>query len=249
MSEWLYKKAEIGCGIIAPPSSYLPLPWIFYPWLYKTLKAFWTQKKIAVLGARGVGKTHLIQFLQTGTIPKQYKQTGGTIPYPEAKLSLDGLNLKITEGFDVSGDTSAYAEWEKIVEYADIVLYLVRADLLIQEDVLTIKRAESDIKHIKGWLDSQTSYHDALKKVGFLKNAPRFYILGTHCDQDSNFNKLTPSTEGNYQDKFMQIPAVKRLILQAGGLTKVKVIMGSMKTQEQTEELVYKLLQQENING
>ncbi len=31
-------------------------------------------KKLAVLGARGVGKTHIIKFLSSGSIPAEYKQ-------------------------------------------------------------------------------------------------------------------------------------------------------------------------------
>ena len=32
-------------------------------------------KKLAVLGERGVGKTHLISFLTSGSLPAEYKQT------------------------------------------------------------------------------------------------------------------------------------------------------------------------------
>jgi GTPase SAR1 family protein len=32
-------------------------------------------KKLAVLGARAVGKTSLLNFLRTGSVPSEYKQT------------------------------------------------------------------------------------------------------------------------------------------------------------------------------
>jgi hypothetical protein len=35
----------------------------------------WKGKRLAVLGERGVGKTHLVKFLSTGSIPEEYKQT------------------------------------------------------------------------------------------------------------------------------------------------------------------------------
>ena len=59
--------------------------------------------KLAVLGARRVGKTVLIKFLTTGTLSKGYVKTGRPKKTDSRRFKLKNLNLKIEESVDSPG--------------------------------------------------------------------------------------------------------------------------------------------------
>lgn len=183
-------------------------------------------KRLAVLGARGVGKTHLIKFITSGSIPSEYKQTLAPEKASSRRFQLKELNLKIKDTLDVSGDKSAYAEWKELHDDADIVFYLLRADLLIAGDKDTEARVCEDLRHISSWLEART-------------DRPRFFIIGTHCDLDSQFAKVSAEKIGDYVDKFRKLPIVSKLVAWGGGAQQTKVVLGSMKTIQDTEILVH----------
>lgn len=188
----------------------------------------WKGKRLAILGARGVGKTYLHKFLTTGSIPAEYKQ--GTAPEktPPRRFQLHDLNLNIKDGLDVPGDTN-YRDWKEQHDLADIVFYLLRADRLIAGDATVESRVLADIKQIAGWRKN---------------NPPRLFIIGTHCDLDSEFATLDPNKKGDYKDKFRRLPIVNELELRAGGAQQPIVVLGSMKTDQDTEALVYEIFKQ-----
>ncbi|EHK63378.1 hypothetical protein KYC_25768 [Achromobacter arsenitoxydans SY8] len=139
--------------------------------------------------------------------------------------------MKLKESLDVSGDKAAYAEWRELHDQADIVFYLLRADRLILGDSDVEERVKCDLKHIGDWLDSRDP-------------RPRFFIIGTHCDLDTEFGNTLADKPGDYVDKFRKLPVVAELVGHAGGAQQAKVILGSMKTVQQTEALVYQVFQQ-----
>lgn len=188
-------------------------------------------RRLAVLGARGVGKTQLIKFLTTGTIPTEYKQTVAPQKNAERRFKLKELNLKIQETLDISGDKAAYAEWKELHDKADLVLYLLRADRLIAGDKEVETRVRDDLRHIGGWRESR-------------EPNSRLFIVGTHCDRDAEFVKLSADKRGEFTDKFHKLPVVSELLARAGGAHNVKVVLGSMKTIQNTEELVYEIFAQ-----
>lgn len=188
-------------------------------------------KRVAVLGARAVGKTHLIKFLSSGSIPAEYKQTVAPEKTSGRRFHLRDLDLKVKDTLDVSGDKAAYAEWKQLHDQADLVLYLLRADRLIAGDAAVEERVRDDLRHIGGWLDARTS-------------RPRFFIIGTHCDLDSGFAALSQDRIGDYVDKFRKLPIVGELVARGGGGQVAKVVIGSMKTIPDTEALVYQLFMQ-----
>lgn len=201
------------------------------------LSAYWDDivisfkgKRIAVLGARGVGKTHLIKFLTSGSIPPDYKQT--LLPEKTAarRLQLKELDLKIKDTLDVSGDKAAYAEWKELHDQSDLVFYLLRADRLIAGDINVESRVRDDLRHIGGWLEARSP-------------RPRFFIIGTHCDFDSEFATFADRM-GDYVDKFRTLPIVSELVAHGGGSKETKVILGSMKSEQDTEALVYQIFLQ-----
>lgn len=187
-------------------------------------------KRLAVLGARGVGKTHLIKFLSTGTIPADYKQTIAPEKANSRRFSLKELDLKVKETLDLSGDKAAYAEWKKLHDEADAIFYLLRADRLFAGDTNVETRVRDDLRHISGWLEARD---------------PRpFFIIGTHCDLDTEFRNLSADKIGDYTDKFNRLPIVTDMVNRAGGAQKAKVVLGSMKTLQDTETLVYQIFMQ-----
>jgi len=189
------------------------------------------QKRIAVLGARGVGKTHFIRFLSTGEIPVAYQQTVARAKVKGRRFKLKDLEINIKDSVDVSGAKDAYAEWKALQEEADLVLYLMRADRLLAGDESVERRVREDLTHIGEWLRSRN-------------RRPMFFIVGTFCDMDPDFKKLTREKAGDYQDKFQRLPIVRELVLRAGGTSLARVVLGSMKTKDLTEQLAASLFEQ-----
>lgn len=188
-------------------------------------------KRLAVLGARGVGKTHLITFLSSGSIPAEYKQTLAPEKKSARRFQLGDLDLKVKGSLDVSGDRVAYAEWKALHDEADVVLYLMRADRLAAGDADVENRVRDDLRHIEDWLKAR-------------KPRPKFFVVGTHCDLDAVFVGLSPARKGEYVDRFRQLPIVSEVVLRAGGAQAAKVVLGSMKTVGDTEALVSQLFMQ-----
>jgi hypothetical protein len=87
-------------------------------------------------------------------------------------------------------------------------------------------RVRRDLTHIGAWLKARTA-------------RPRFIIIGTHCDFDAEFVLLSGNNSGDYVDKFRKLPIVSELVARGGGTQQTKVVLGSMKTLQHTEALVY----------
>jgi energy-coupling factor transporter ATP-binding protein EcfA2 len=185
-------------------------------------------KRLAVLGARGVGKTHLVKFLTTGSIPAEYKQTVAPEKASARRFQLNELDLKVKDTLDISGDKAAYAEWKELHDQADVVFYLLRADRLIAGDAAVEARVRDDLRHIGGWQEARSA-------------RPRFFIIGTHCDFDAEFKSTSSDKIGDYVDKFQRLPIVTELVARAGGAQQAKVVLGSMQTVQDTEALVYQI--------
>ena len=124
-------------------------------------------KKLAVLGERKVGKTSLLKFFTEGSIPEEYNPTTRPKRVRGGRFQLKDLKLVIKDTIDVPG-RRAYV-WGQSVKDADIVLYLLRVDRLMEGHRPTESRVEKDIGQIKRWLDTNP------------KKFPLF-VIGTHCD-------------------------------------------------------------------
>jgi hypothetical protein len=107
--------------------------------------AEWKAKRLAVLGAEQSGKTVLIKFLTRGRIPDRYEPTQTVEPTRANLYRLEELALKIRRSKDVPGLSIAADQWKAIVKKADVVLHLVRANLLLEEDDYTQKRLVDDM--------------------------------------------------------------------------------------------------------
>lgn len=186
-------------------------------------------KKFAVLGERLVGKTTLINFLKGGAIsdsPPGYTQYPE--PVPARRFQLKELDIILKESWDISGSVKRFAEWKTLCQDADMVLYLLRADRLLVGDKTVETRVIQDIRHVSEWLNDNNK-------------RPQFFIVGTHCDLDPDFAALTPKTEGKYLDRFERLPIVADIVCRIGSPSRTTIVLGSLKTPEQTEILVHRL--------
>ena len=116
---------------------------------------------------------------------------------------------------------------------SDLILYIVRTDLLLNHDSFTEKRAEDDLQQIKEWIKGSNS-----KK--------QFFIVGNHWNTDPIYKNLTPDQKGDYQDKFTSLPVVKRMTLLAGGSSTVKVVLGSLASEADADTLISTIFRQVN---
>lgn len=182
-------------------------------------------KHVAVLGARGVGKSHFIKFLTTGSIPLEYKQTVAPEKTSGRRLQLQELDLKIKAMLDVGGGIEARAQWHKQVNGADVVFYLFRVDHVNENNQAAVERILSDGRHLGEWLRDR-------------KERPKLCIVGTHCDYDSSFQGQHDNFHGDYVTKLRNQPTVRKLTMLCGGMSQVSLVVGSMKTVQSTEDLV-----------
>ena len=154
-------------------------------------------KRLAVLGERGVGKTVLINFLTKGTLSKDYIQTLDLEETASNDFKLKELKLRIKESEDVPGHIDFYAQWEDVFQNADIVMYLLRSDKLMEGDKYTEERVKRDIGQIGEWLKENP------------KKFPLF-IIGTHCDLTTpDLTKLSENKRGYYEDKLRRMPVLQ----------------------------------------
>ncbi len=193
--------------------------------LWDALLVFWQGKRVAVLGASGVGKSHFIRFLTTGTIPVGYKQTLAPEKASGRRLHLGELDLKIGNMLDVGGGIEARAQWRKQVEAADFVFYLMRADQVLARNRLAEERVIADGRHLKDWLKNRSP-------------RPKVCIVGTHGDMDTSFRGQFDDLHGDYVRQFHKLPVVRTLVLHCGGPSQASLVVGSMKTLQATEDLV-----------
>lgn len=188
--------------------------------------------KFSVLGERRTGKTKLFEFLTTGTLSKEYIQTLYPKKTIENDLKLRDLELKIEESVDVPGSTDDRGDWKDITQKADVILYLIRVDKLMEGDKSTERRVESDMGQIDRWLK------DTDQRVPL-------FIVGTHCDLTKpDLTKLPKDKKGDYRDRVRQMPILKKIRQLSGGGNRVKFAFGSLKSTDTAEELVFDIIYQ-----
>jgi GTPase SAR1 family protein len=190
-------------------------------------------KKIAVLGARKVGKTTLLKYMEKGILIERYNQTVNKEDIQRKRIKLGDLDIILKKTVDVPGGTDQYDVWENLFEGSDLVLYLVRTDMLLKHDSETEKRTEDDLQQIHCWI----------KKFGSTQRK-QLFIVGNHWDSDPVYKNLTPDQKGNYQSQFTSLPIVKKMILLAGGAATVKVALGSLANENDADYLIQTIFKQ-----
>ncbi len=95
---------------------------------------FWSGHNIVALGQVAVGKSTFLSVLITGALNTNTEKTLGAVKTSGNIYRVNNLEVKVAPTFDVSGEKFSYPFWHKIIMDADIVLYLVFANRLMQND-------------------------------------------------------------------------------------------------------------------
>jgi len=198
---------------------------------YDAIMMRWKGKRIAILGERGVGKSHLHSFLTTGTIPEEYIQTAGAQKTKANHLKITDLNLRIKDSRDVGGDITNYISWEKILQEADIVIYLVNVAKCMQKDEVTLKRLDQDADQIGEWLGAK------------MRSGEKFpcIVVGTHLDVHfPRYFSLPPTEVEELETQIRTSVDFKKVARNLGG-NGTPVVVGSMANQEATARMVVRI--------
>lgn len=199
-------------------------------WKWEDIEIALKGKKIAVLGARRVGKTTLLTYMSQGILIDTYVQTLKGQEVQRKRMKLGDLDIKLKKTNDISGSTDAYVKWKELFSESDLILYIVRTDQLLNRDSDTENRVDADLRQIQSWI-----------KVSDKK---QFFIVGNHWDSDPDFKNLKPDNLGDYADRFKALPVVRIMIQRAGGLSKVKVVLGSLKSKDKADRLITEIFEQ-----
>lgn len=177
-------------------------------------------KKIAVLGARGVGKTTLLSFLSKGELPSEYMQTVVTESVKGNRFSMADLKLDLKETSDVSGGHDAVEEWRRIHDSSDIVLYLANATELDR------RRIERDLGKIESWRAAR-------------EKKPKLMVVVTHLDLDPAYVATPAAKQGDYRDRFV----AENLDSGLHALSeRPQIIMGSLRDSESAAKVVAQVI-------
>lgn len=205
------------------------------------IRTFLEGKNIAVLGARGTGKTSF--FLLLGALNMGSLQTEQTLSRNKTKSASivleNNKTIRFKETFDLPGSEEYRdSKWKDAFKDANIVLYLVNAAALLRgvdrtdesnnqqkaDDIKseTQKRVKEDLENIQGWISD------------FKGEKKHIFIIGNHFDAiDANFDKNDRITK--YHEEFINNEDIKRY---SQGMT---IIIGSLKTKDSQNKLLEKI--------
>ena len=173
-------------------------------------------KRFTILGEKASGKTTLHHFLTTGQVYMgEYKQT---FREKTAKnlLKLKDLELIVNESVDIGGAEVMRGQWEKLINESDVICYLIRGDKVFEGDRKYIDLIKAHISQI---LDTK-------------KPEQKLYVLLTLLDIIPQYSEDAEMVKKQIDE------TLKTSVFKKG----TKAIYGSLKTQEETEQLVCELI-------
>ena len=173
-------------------------------------------KRFTILGEKASGKTTLHHFLTTGQVYMgEYKQTSRE-KTAKNLLKLKDLELIVNERVDIGGAEVMRGQWEKLINESDVICYLIRGDKVFEGDRKYIDLIKAHISQI---LDTK-------------KPEQKLYLLITFLDIIPQYSEDADMVKKQIDE------TLKTSVFKKG----TKAIYGSLKTQEETEQLVYELI-------
>ena len=196
---------------------------------WEAIVAAWSGKRLAIVGAETTGKTVLLRFLTGGIIPERYNPTRVAEQTNVKTFKLEQLKLVLKKTYDVPGVKLARDEWKSLVEDCDVLLYLVRADLLLSGDNDTAERLRNDAQLINTWLRQK-------EKACF--------IIGTFADKISGYRDLDGEGLVALGNKFSSNPTLIQAVssLRTEHTKIVHVLIGSQEKVSDQQRLVMEIL-------
>lgn len=196
--------------------------------------SLWPQtkgKRLLVIGNTGSGKTTLVEFLRTGTIPEETRKTANTATHEvNGDVRLGDLELKVDRIWDTAGDEEiTWHAWHDKARDADAILYLIHvAKAAFTEHAATIRR---DTQQISLW-----------RQAGDLKGSCHVLLVATHCDMLTGFDELDAKDENaTCSDWARATPGVTAALQTLGPST--PLVAGSLMNEEAAGRLVVRLLE------
>ena len=173
-------------------------------------------KRFTILGEKASGKTTLHHFLTTGQVYMgEYKQTSRE-KTAKNLLKLKDLELIVNESVDIGGAEVMRGQWEKLINESDVICYLIRGDKVFEGDRKYIDLIKAHISQI---LDTK-------------KPEQKLYLLITFLDIIPQYSEDADMVKKQIDE------TLKTSVFKKG----TKAIYGSLKTQEETEQLVCELI-------
>ncbi|MFM6206609.1 Rab family GTPase, partial [Planktothrix sp.] len=209
------------------------------------IRTFLQGKKITIIGARGVGKTTLLRYLNMLNMESlQIEMTRNAQKTRSSSINVDvdgkhqNIFLKRTVDLPGNEEYRDNGKWKEAVENSDYVLYLVHAGALLKgidktnlrnqarnsKEIRqeTEKRIEDDLQNLQSWLKEI--------KEGTKRNIPTF-VIGNHFDEiDENFSDS--SKIENYEKEFSSNRVISKY---SKGMIK---IIGSLKTRDTMKDIL-----------
>ena len=182
-------------------------------------------KRFTILGERASGKTTLHHFLTTGQVYMgEYKQTSRE-KTAKNLLKLKDLELIVNESVDIGGGEFMRDQWEKLINESDVICYLIRGDKVFEGD-----RKYIDL--IKAHISQILNTEKAVQNSNTEKAVQKLYLLITFLDTIPQYSEDADMVKRQI-DETLKTSAFKK---------GTKAIYGSLKTQEETERVVYELI-------
>jgi hypothetical protein len=216
---------------------------------------FWTGtivlfggKKIALLGQQATGKTRLLEYILESKLPdvNDYHATITNKRFNSSRDKLgNGHRVRIKAGTDVGG-TAAHrdAHWQKLCIDADVIGYLVRADVLLNSNapahMAHRNRINIDTDLLAGWLkilwgkkffyssESEKS-EQRLKKV--------FLYIATHADLVPQYEEQLASGSMAIHDQLYESFAEESLKKMVPFVETTRFVLGTTANREGAEML------------
>ena len=116
-------------------------------------------------------------------------------------------------------------QWEKLINESDVICYLIRGDKVFEGDRKYIDLIKAHISQI---LDTKKPEHNSNAE----KAVQKLYLLITFLDMIPQYSEDADMVKKQI-DETLKTSAFKK---------GTKAIYGSLKTQEETERLVYELI-------
>lgn len=196
--------------------------------------SLWPQtkgKRLLVVGNTGSGKTTLVDFLRTGTIPEETRKTANTTTHDvKGEVRMGDLELKVDRIWDTAGDEEVtWRAWHDKAQDADEILYLIHVEKAAStEHAATIRR---DAQQISLW-----------RQAGDLKSSCHVLLVVTHCDLVAGFGELDAKDENSIcSDWARATPGVVAALQTLGPST--PLVAGSLMNEETAARLVLRLLE------